>query len=158
MNMKKLLRRENAIHILTLCLFIIGLSGLLVACQNNQSGQIGVAASPTKIIQPTVQPIPTSISTDVGWQEVVRLGVEKNTLVTGGAFVSTHPYRIFVVCNGNGSLKINFAPQGSATFICHTDSELQNVSVDNPPEKEQINVSVISQGSVSWIASIQMQK
>jgi hypothetical protein len=136
---------------------MMSLSGLLVACENNQPSKTGVVASPTKTVQPTLQPLPTSIPTD-GWQEVVHLGVTKNVLVVGGAFVSTHPYRVMAICEGKGSLKIDFAPQGSTTFICHNDPELQSVDIGSPPKKEQVNVSAISQGSVMWIASVQMLK
>ena len=120
--MRKALRCRNTICMLTICLFIISLSALLVACENNQPNKTRVVASSTKTVQPTLQPLPTSIPTDIGWQEVVHLGMVKNALVVGGAFVSTHPYQVMAVCEGKGSLKIDFVPQGSATFICRTDS------------------------------------
>lgn len=155
--MKKISKCRNTTYILAICLFIIGLSGSLVACENNQPSKTRVVVSPTRTVQPTIQPLPTSIPTD-GWQEVVHLGMVKNVLVIGGTFVSTHPYRVMAICEGKGSLKIDFVPQGSATFICRTDSVIQSVDINNPLKKEQVNVSAISQGSVMWIASVQMLK
>lgn len=156
--MKKPLKNRNAIRTLAIYLFMISLSGLLVACETNQPSQTGVVASSTRIVKPTIQLFPTSIPIEAGWQEVVHLGIEKNVMASGGAFTSIHPYRVLVVCEGKGSLKIDFASQGSTTFICRTDAVLQNVDMSSPPKVEQVNVSVIPQGSIAWIASVQMRK
>lgn len=110
--------------------------------------------------QATPQPIPTDIFPyETDWQEVMHLGRKQNNIVsTQGSFVASGPYRILAVCDGTGSVQIQYAPQGSANIQCQPTPELQGVNIQPSNTKGIVNVSVTSQEKNVWEVSVQISK
>jgi hypothetical protein len=77
---------------------------------------------------------------------------------TGGEFSSHRPYQISAICEGSGSINIKYAPQGSTTFKCTQDQELQDVVINTPINTENVQISVETKGNILWDVSVQSLK
>jgi hypothetical protein len=102
-----------------------------------------------------------TLSADNGWKTVLQLGyVSPGVTTSGGAFNASGPFTIFVVCEGVGSLDIEYPPIGGSGYTCGaTQQRDQNQigSVQGLPADGLVHVTVTADSGVVWRALIEEQ-
>lgn len=162
-------KRIKCLGIHVFFLLLMSLTSLLAACSNpTQKVTAVVTASQSHLTlkstpvkeQATYQPIPAnSFGPGPDWKEVLHLGrIQNNIISTQGSFDSTAPYTILFICEGTGSIQIQFVPQGSTTANCDPTLKLHGITNQTPLTKGPVNVSVTTPANNVWEVSVQLSK
>lgn len=101
------------------------------------------------------------LHSEPGWHTVFQAtGASASAKPAHGTFLAQHPYAILAICQGTGKLTVQFAPQGTATFVC-TASAVPKLALvgtaQHPPTHEQIQLAISGVGVMTWEVLVEMQ-
>lgn len=144
---------------------LLGVVALLSACSvvsttaahsPTPTGSIGSAStSPTATAAATATLPP--LTPQQGWQAVLTLAESGTSTQSNDSFTASAPYMIEWACLGSGSFKITYGSI-TATTTCTDQPTLHGTSAQTPnPPGQQVAVTAVGQGDVSWEALVEMQ-
>lgn len=114
---------------------------------------------PTATTLPAATPTLPTLSADDGWKAVLTLGyVAPGVTTSGGAFQPSNPFAVVMVCEGVGTVDIEYPPLGSSSYTCtHAQQRNRNqISLGtNSPANATIHVTVEAGSGVVWRAIIE---
>ncbi len=137
---------------------VLGIA-LLAACARSSTvrvpGPTRAVASATSTATPTAT-LPV-LGGDPGWQTKLELGyVNANEVVPAGTFFASTVFQIVVACEGQGTIHVNFPPEGALTFHC--TSQLQtSINRLTPTVHATVYVGVTADPGVMWRALVEVQ-
>jgi hypothetical protein len=133
-----------------------------VGCSSSTAKTVPTATpSATNTVQAPTPTLPT-FSTPAGWSLVLQLGAQPDGSITsGGTFVSSNTYAVLIACEGDGHVTVDYAPQGSATFVCSASPQSYGNQIGNPgspPARQTITVNVAADEGVVWRGAIEVER